>query len=241
MSRLLKLISCTAALTAGAGVALAIAAPGSAPARGGSHLIICPLEPGATVPPCCGPPVAASTAMILCCGTPEPINCPVALTVSSSPDPSVAGQKLTLTGRWPGGTAGQSVELWQELPGATSFKDVAQTKTASFGSFQFVRRGVETNRQWYVTVGSERSVTIDQGVKAKVTVGAFGGRVTPNHAGERVLVQRHTGGGWVVIARPRLSKFSTYSIAGRAGELRAVFPGDKRNVRSVSRVRQIAH
>jgi hypothetical protein len=234
MSRLLKLICCAVALTAGVGVALAAAAP----AQRNSHTIVCPLEPNDTITtPCCGPPIvtAAASRAFICCGTPQPINCPVGPTLTSSSNPSVAGQKITLTGRWSASTAGQTVELWQELPGAKTFSKVATTKTASLGDYQFVRKGVETNRQWYVAVGGTHSLTMAQRVKAVVTLTSGGGHVTPNHGGERVWVERETGVRWVVIARPRLTRESTYSFAGSPcgrPPLRAVFPGDRRNVRS---------
>ena len=204
-------------------------------------MIVCPLEPNATITqPCCGPPIvtAVASAAVVCCGTPQPINCPLGMTLASSANPSVAGHKITLTGRSTGGASGQTVDLFQELPGAKSFTKVAQTTTGSAGTFQFVRKGVKTNRTWYATVGSERSLMVVQQVKAVVTLGSSGGRVTPNHAGERVLIERHSGGRWTVIARPRLSNASTYSLRlrrGQLGELRAVLPGDKRNIRSVSR------
>lgn len=234
MSRPVTLVCCAIALAAGAGAALAAAAP----AQHSSHMIVCPLEPNDTITTtCCGPPVvtAAASPAFVCCGTPQPIACPIGLTLSPSANPSVAGQKVTLTGRWPGGTAGQTVELFQELPGSKTFTKVAHTKTGSLGDFQFVRKGVETNRKWYVKVGSETSATIAQRVKAVVTLTSRGGRVTPNHAGERVWVERQTGLRWVVVARPRLNRESTYRFSGspcRRPALRAVFPGDRRNVRS---------
>jgi hypothetical protein len=241
MSRPLKLIMCAAALSAGGGVALAAAAPGSAPARGGSHVIVCPLEPNATVTtPCCGPPVVTvALAAPVCCGTPEPINCPVGVALSSSPNPSTAGQKVTLSGRSPGNTAGQTVDLWQEVPGAKTFTDVAHTQTGPLGQFRFVRKGVETNRMWYVTVGSEHSVTSDQQVMAVVTFSlgaAMHGQVTPNHAGERVWLEQKAASGWKVVARARLSGESTYGFRASPceGLQRVVFPGDRRNAPSAS-------
>jgi hypothetical protein len=230
-------------LAGGGGAALAA---GSAPARTGSHMIVCPLEPSVTITtPCCGPPIvtAASAAVIYpCCGTPQPINCPVALTASASPNPSIAGQKVTISGRWPGNTAGQTVDLWQELPGAKTFTEVAHATTGSLGEYQFVRKGLKTNRKWYVSVGSEQSGKVDQKVVAVVTLESGGGangyrgRVTPNHAGERVWVERQSGASWVVIARPRLSSRSTYSFTRNLCNTtsRVVFPGDRRNVQSPS-------
>jgi hypothetical protein len=245
MSRLLKLIASICVLAAGGAVALAA---GSAPAQTRSHMIICPLEPNDTITqPCCGPPIvtAASSAVIPCCGTPLPINCPSGLTLSSSADPSVAGQKITLTGRWPGGTAGQTVDLFQELPGAKRFTKVAAAKTGSLGDFKFVRKGVETNRKWYVAVGSERSLTVDQRVKAVVTLkpgrrpNDFHGRVTPKHPAEEMSVERQKGPRWVVIARPRLSPNSTYAFKAKLcnSTVRVLFPGDQRNVRGGIEVR----
>jgi hypothetical protein len=214
-------------------------------------MIVCPLEPNDTITyPCCGPPVVtapASPSAFVCCGTPEPINCPLGLTLSSSADPSVAGQKVTLTGRWPGGTAGQTVDLFQELPGAMKFSKVAQTKTTFLGDFQFVRKGVETNRKWYVKVGSEHSLTVDQGVKAVVTLTqAFVVHVVPNHACEQALLEQHGNKGWRAIGKLEIGGKQTTSNGGRfcgsffgvvvpkRGTFRAVFPGDARNIRSVS-------
>jgi hypothetical protein len=242
MSRFLKLIASVFVLAAGSAVALATA---SAPAQSRSQMIVCPLEPNATITnPCCGPPIAtaAGSAAVVCCGTPQPINCPLGMTLASSANPSTAGHKITLTGRWPGNAAGQTVDLWQESAGAKSFTKVASTTTGSAGAFQFVRKGVKTNRTWYASAGSEHSLMVVQQVKAAVTLGASGGRVTPNHAGERVLIERHSEGGWAVIARTRLSNASTYTMGlkrSQFGELRAVLPGDKRNIRSVSRTMHV--
>jgi hypothetical protein len=237
MGRLLKLVASALVLSAGGGAALATP---SAPARSPTHLIVCPLEPGGTVtPPCCGPPVATPGATP-CCGTPEPIDCPIGLTAASSPNPSTAGQKVTIAGRWPGATAGQTVDLWEKVAGSKTFKQVASTTTGSLGEFRFVRSGVETNRRWYVTAGGEQSPTIDQGVKAVVTVsfplrGHLHGRVTPNHAGELVWLEHQVGSRWRVSRRLRLSRRSTYSAAYSCSSTgRVVFPGDRRNMRSAS-------
>jgi hypothetical protein len=248
MSRPLTLIASVVVLAAGGGVAVAA---GSAPAQSRSHMIVCPLEPNDTITTtCCGPPVvtaAASPAAFVCCGTPQPIDCPLGLTLSSSADPSMAGQKITLTGRWPGGTAGQTVELFQGLPGAKTFSKVAHTKTSSLGDFKFVRKGVETNRKWYVKVGSEQSLTIAQQVKAVVKLTrAFDVHVKPNHACEQVLVQRRAGHSWKNAGRMEIAGRVVTGGGGRfcgsffgvlgGGEFRAVFPGDVRNIRSVSNV-----
>jgi hypothetical protein len=212
-------------------------------------MIICPLEPGGTVTnTCCGPPVAtaARASAIPCCRTASAIACPVlALTISSSSNPSIAGKRVTISGQWSGGTSGHLVELWQELPGASTFTRVAQTTTGAVGHYQFVRSGIETNRQFYVTMAGLRSMTLGQRVRAVVTLTLSGlrarGHVGPDHAGERVLLEQRKlapASGWSVIARPLLSADSTYSVrlpgSGQI-DFRTVFRGDRRNVRSVSR------
>jgi hypothetical protein len=214
-------------------------------------MIVCPLESNSMVTTCCGPPVATAAA-IPCClptaGTRSPaIACPVlGLTISAQPDPSTAGGRVTVSGRWVGGTAGQTISLWEKLPGQSRFRDVAHTATDSSGGYQFVRNEIKRNREWYVTSASGlRSVTVGQRVRVVVTLGVAGlrahGRVTPGHAGERVLLEQRRlapATGWAVIARPRLSASSRYSVklpgSGQV-EFRTVFPGDSRNIRSVSR------
>jgi hypothetical protein len=175
--------------------------------------------------------------------TPQPIACPLRLTIASTPNPSTAGKKVTITGRWSGTTAGTTVQLWQKLPGGTTFKEVAQTSNGATGQYEFVRPAVETSRQWYVTAGGDRSPTVVQRVRATVTLTRLlHVHVSPNHAGERVLIEQRTKHGWKVIARPRLTRSSSsqgsvpVAIGSGTVNLRAVFPGDGRNARSISPV-----
>jgi hypothetical protein len=237
MRRALGLLLAAGSLTAGGGIALAASVPTSHV----SGMIVCPLESSRILTTtCCGPPVVtAGTAAVVCCAAAAQIACPVGITVASTPNPSTAGKRVTIAGRWSGGTA--TAVLWQRLPSSKSFQRAAQTTTGSSGQFQFVRNGVKTNREWYVTVGTDRSATLGQRVRAVVTIAALGrkahGHVTPNHRGERILFEQHTTAGWRVIARPRLNRNSDYSVRlpGRGEvDFRAVFPGDARNIRSIS-------
>jgi hypothetical protein len=151
-------------------------------------------------------------------------------------------------------SAGSAVVLWQELPGQTSFHQVAQTTTTAGGHYTFTlaRGKVTSDRKWYVTAGGLRSATLDQHVGAVIglaissvatTAGvpvALRGSVTPSHAGETLLIEQLTGGRWLVVARPRLSRGSTYSISHRfahagTARLKAVLRGDARNETSTSR------
>jgi hypothetical protein len=148
---------------------------------------------------------------------------------------------------------GVQVVLWREKAGQTSFQQIAQTTTDSSGRYSFTRgRGaVMADQAWYVTSGSLRSATIEQDVRAIVALAPstrtavagqavrLHGHVAPSHAGEVVLIEQKHAGAWRVIARPRLSKNSTYSLSHRfmqAGksELRAVFRFDTRNTTSAS-------
>lgn len=152
-------------------------------------------------------------------------------------------------------TAGSTVTLWQELPGQTSFHQVAQTKLDSGGAytFSFGRGKVSSDRRWYVTAQGLKSATVDQLVAAAVALTPSSrntragrsiklhGRVSPSHAGETLLIERRAGSRWLVMARPRLSRTSTYSIShrfARAGKavLRAVLRADSRNQTSTSRI-----
>ncbi|HTX13058.1 MAG TPA: hypothetical protein VME22_30855 [Solirubrobacteraceae bacterium] len=149
--------------------------------------------------------------------------------------------------------SGAQVVLWREKAGQSSFQQVAQTTTNGSGDYTFAlgRGAVMADQTWYVTADSLRSALLDQRVRALVglapsahTVVAghsvvLSGHVTPSHAGEVVLIEQRGGGGWRVIARPRLSQGSSYSLSHRfmhsgKSELRAVLRLDARNLASDS-------
>jgi len=107
---------------------------------------------------------------------------------------------------------------------------------------------VQTNRRWYVSARDVRSRTLDQRVHAlsasamNINPGdgvTLSGQVTPSHRGQRILLARRAGTTWRTIARPRLGRGSRYTVGLRftlasSVELRAVLPGDGRNIRSYS-------
>jgi hypothetical protein len=153
---------------------------------------------------------------------------------------------VTIAGRWFAHTAGAAVLLWEKLPRAATFRQMGHTVTGAVGQYQFVRSAIQTSRQWYVTVGAVRSATIQQKVRAIVSLTrSLGVHVTPNHAGERVLIEKRSKQGWAVITRLRLGRSSSSKgpARGMLGShtitVRAVFEGDIRNVLSVSRVLKI--
>ncbi len=149
--------------------------------------------------------------------------------------------------------SGAQVVLWREKAGQSSFQQVAQTTTNGSGDYTFTlgRGVVMADQTWYVTADSLRSATLVETVRALVglapsahTVVAgqavvLSGHVAPNHAGEVLLIEQRSGGSWRVIARPRLSKGSSYSLSHRfmqsgKSELRAVLRLDARNLTSAS-------
>jgi hypothetical protein len=96
------------------------------------------------------------------------------------------------------------------------------------------------------SVGGDRSRTIGQQVRASVTLTRLlRVHVSPNHAGERVLIGRRTKRGSTVIGRPVLTRSSVSGgsvpvvAGGGTVVLRAVFPGDGRNIRSISPVLEL--
>ncbi len=209
--------------------------------RQSARPLVCPLA-GSQVIPCCLP-IAQPVA---CCAT-ATVPCVAGLTIGSSRNPSTAGHPVTVSGRLLSGASGATVALWQELPGGT-FTQVSETTTGANGDYSFLRSAVNTNRAWYATVGAIRSSTVSQEVRAAVTLTrSLHVSVSPNHAGERVVIQRRTKLGWKAIARLRLSRSSstsTMTVAvlvrhGQSVRLRAVLPADKRNVESFSRVIRI--
>jgi hypothetical protein len=232
---------------------------------GSAAAIVCP-EVSGNVAACCGPVTpnpgpnsgccpssccgtSACCGASPCCGTgaAEPA-CPVMqITISSTPEPSVAGHRVTISGQRTGAASGVAVELWQELPGQASFQRVAQTTTNSGGQYAFVRVA-QTDASWYTKADGAISATLAEHVRAAIgfvahargdRIAVLSGHVAPGHAGERIILQQHTATGWRTIATTRLGSKSKFSLRhrfahGGAATLRAVFGGDARNVRSTS-------
>ena len=258
-----------AAAAAAAFSALAIAGPAGAAPR--SPAIICPKQAAAVEQPmivsCCPVPTSATNsqanAQPPCCATCCATTCcpptvksgaccaqttcpPPGLTISSSPNPSKAGQKVVISGT---AGSGAQVTLWRKLAKQSGFHQVSQTTADSSGSYTFTqKRGtVMADQDWYVTSSGTQSATVTQRVAALVALDAFRvartvvlrGHVTPSHAGEVVLVEMSRGGAWQVLARPRLGRGSGYAVShhfARSGvvRLRVVLKADRRNERSVS-------
>jgi hypothetical protein len=195
----------------------------------------------------CCPPIALPHPF--CC--PPNALCVDTLTIAAAPNPATAPADVVVSGRLLLSGADTKVILYQELPGQTSFHAVARTSTDASGRYKFLRSGVETNREWFVTAKSGASEMLQLNVHARVTLSAptvqpgvlpivtLIGHVTPNHAAEPILLQQRELGRWHVIGQTTLSKGSSYvfhqgfTTRGTVA-LRAVFPGDARNIVSAS-------
>jgi hypothetical protein len=180
-----------------------------------------------------------------------------AVTINVAPNPVTAGDPVVIFGRAP---AGSRVVLWHRVNPAPVFTPVSRTRADAAGHYEFLRAEgvVTTNRNWFVVATGRRSRTVHEKVVALVTLSgpanpnvvtgtptAFTGTVTPNHAGEPVLLQRQSaangGDDWHTIHHGRIGPNGSYAIVHRFAvpgdaNLRVLFPGDRRNVRSPSNV-----
>src|ERR1700722_249917 len=152
--------------------------------------------------------------------------CAAGVSILSAPNPSAAGGRVTIVGRVQGAGAGTLAVLWHRLPGWRRFHRVLRTRTARFGDYAFVRRPgvVETNRWFYVVADGRRSRTVEQRVRAVLTLSAsntspamgdvvtFSGQVTPSHAGNQILLEQDTASGWTVVGSGHTDSHSRFAI-----------------------------
>ena len=181
------------------------------------------------------------------------------LTIAATPNPISTGEPVLIYGQLNGPShAGVQVTLWHHINRRTRGFTVVQRTTTDANGFWSITRAagvVTTNRSWFATAGrGVHSRTIHERVRATVTLNeptgplttrtpiAFTGTVAPNHAGERVVLQQQVGPNgdqWRTIDSGRIAAGSTFSIVHRFAQpgdrtLRAVFRGDRRNVRGES-------
>ena len=157
-----------------------------------------------------------------------------------------------------GPVGGQTIILYHHLAGTNlGYTKVGQTTTDSRGFYEFTRAEdvVLTNRSWFVREQGAHFIhsrTVSERVSALVSIAAsttttptgqpvtFTGSVTPDHAGERVVLQEQTqSGNWRDLKSGRLDGGSNYSITYGwrfAGDhtVRVLFPRDVRNIAGAS-------
>jgi hypothetical protein len=158
----------------------------------------------------------------------------------------------------------QVIALYHRVSPSRGFTLIQTTRSLDNGFYVFRRADgvVTTNRGWFVRAlglpGNVHSRTVRERVSALVSLAAsaaptangydtnhrvvFTGHVFPNHAFERVALQVQTatsGDDWHTIKTGRLGPASNFAISYRfrvpdAYEVRAVFTGDRRNLRGES-------
>lgn len=182
------------------------------------------------------------------------------LTINAIPNPlPVAGDGVLIYGYLQGSPAGgQRIVLYHHLVGIPGYTRVGHTTTGPNGYYQFTRAEdvVMTNRSWFTRDTNDPGVhsrTVYERVAATVSMSpstttaitgqpvVFTGHVTPDHSGERILLQQQIGSSddWHTLKVGRIGPGSNYAITwrfGRAGErdVRALFPGDRRNISGAS-------
>ena len=181
------------------------------------------------------------------------------LTINAIPNPIDAGQGVFIYGHLNvAPVGGQTIVLYHHLAGSgLGYTRIGVTTTDPRGFYEFTRAEdvVLTNRSWFVReagIHQIHSRTVFERVSALVGLSAsttsavtgqpvvFTGSVTPNHAGERVVLQEETNsGGWSDLKVGRLDGGSNYAITYRwrfAGDhtVRVLFPADIRNIEGAS-------
>lgn len=180
------------------------------------------------------------------------------LTIAAVPRKIIAGDGVVIYGRLLGpNSGGQTIRLYHHLDGSgRGFTFVGTTKTDPSGFYEFLRQEgiVYTNRDWFVRgPDGAHSRTVHEMVQALVSANTSSGttdtahpvvvtgHVTPNHAFERVFLQKENGSSddWSTVASGLIGPGSNYVISHRfripnAYSLRVLFRGDARNARSFS-------
>jgi hypothetical protein len=178
------------------------------------------------------------------------------ITIAATPNPITAGEGVLIYGAMRGFNNGnQTVQLYQHVAGTPGFTLAGSTQTNPQGFYEFPNSAgsVTTNTAWFVRgAGFIHSRTVYERVQAAVTLSesassattgqavTFTGTVSPNHAGEQVLLQRENdNGGWGTVAAGTLDGTSSFTIPKAFARpnvytLRAVFRADGRNDRGIS-------
>jgi hypothetical protein len=177
------------------------------------------------------------------------------LTINATPNPIDSGGGPLIYGQLNVQPIGsQTIVLYQHATGSHMGYTVAGTTTTStVGFYQFPNiTGVATNTSYFVREAGGAKVhsrTVYEKVAALVSLSSntttadtntpitFSGTVTPNHAGQEVLLQQQSANGnkWNTIDHGFLNSMSMFTITHRwrvpgAYDVRAVFPGDYRNI-----------
>jgi hypothetical protein len=180
------------------------------------------------------------------------------LTINVTPNSILAGEGVFIYGQLDGADiANQRIVLYHRINPQQRFSVVGTTTIDDHGFYEFTRAEgiVRTNRSWFVGgPGATHSRTVHERVAALVTLSSdkitdttfhhviLGGSVYPAHRYQHVLLQvqeGQNGNGWRTIAHTSTgpdSRFDFNHVFRIPGDytLRALFPGDPRNIAGAS-------
>lgn len=179
------------------------------------------------------------------------------LTIRAVPHSIIAGEAVLIYGRLRGADHGnQPIRLYHRINPRPDYTLIGVTRTDAQGLYEFTRAEgiVDTNRSWFVRgPDASHSRTVHERVAALVSLAAsassgttghpivFSGHVTPDHAGNHVLLQVNSGNGdeWRTVSHGLTGSGSDYQISyawRTPGErdVRVVLPGDPRTIASAS-------
>jgi hypothetical protein len=184
------------------------------------------------------------------------------LTVHAVPHSIIAGEAVLIYGQYKGPSpSGRLIRLYHRINPQPTFSLIGVTRTDSAGFYAFTRAEgvVQSNRSWFVRGPlSSHSRTVHERVAALVSLQAssptgitrhpivFSGHVTPDHAGERVVLQAQKGSSddWTTLGRGVIGPDSNYQIshAWRTPgdrDVRVLFRGDSRNLAAPSDITSV--
>ncbi len=199
--------------------------------------------------------LATVLSALVISAAPAVANAAPSLTINTTANPVIAGQSLLIYGQLTGlpNDANKPIVLFHRIVPAARFTIIGVRRTNALGYYSFVRPDgiVVSNRNWYVEGPfGLRSVTIHEKVSALVSLASntmtantgqpvvFTGHISPYHPYQRVLLQEQnslSGNGWATIAKTFTGGGSNFMVPHRwrapgTYTLRAVFPGDPRNI-----------
>jgi hypothetical protein len=179
------------------------------------------------------------------------------LSIHAVPRSIQAGDAVLIYGQLKGPDhANKLIRLYHRINPRPFFSLIQTTRTDSSGRYEFVRLHgiVNTNRSWYARGPvKSHSRTVHEHVQALVSLQAspvagttrhpivFSGHVSPNHVGQRVLLQVQKGSSddWSTVDHGVIGPGSNYQISHAwrtPGDVtvRVRFHGDRRNTTAVS-------
>ena len=202
----------------------------------------------------------ASLAAVLAVAAPAALAAPPTphqLTIAAKPTTVVYGGSVSITGKLTGSnSAGETVTLFDDPYPFSNFTPLDTTTTATDGTYKFTEKPT-VNTKYRATAKSKApadspEVLVKVAPRVGLTVSdktpkvgqlvKFSGRVTPEHDGQSVLLQRRKSDGtWKTIVTVPLvdagSTFSTYTKTRKitqSGTWRVVKPADADHARGRS-------